>query len=78
MQELLNPPAFEHHTITLSAKDNSKITGVSVYSGRAEVTRLFKFSLKTGQNQVIINGLPNALDAESLRCVHSLRRALEN
>ncbi|TFK31126.1 hypothetical protein BDQ12DRAFT_307927, partial [Crucibulum laeve] len=35
--------------------------------GRAEVTRLFKFGVKTGQNQVNISGLPNVLDQDSFR-----------
>ncbi|KAG6812443.1 hypothetical protein H0H93_013826, partial [Arthromyces matolae] len=45
------PPPFEAaNTIFLTSVDDSKILKVSLYSGRAEVTRLFKFSVKTGQN----------------------------
>ena len=63
------PPAFEPvHTLELVSVNDSKIIGVSVYSGRAEVTRLFSFSVHTGQNQVNISGLPNVLDQASFRC----------
>ena len=63
------PPAFEPvHTLELVSVNDSKIIGVSVYSGRAEVTRLFSFSVHTGQNQVSISGLPNVLDQASFRC----------
>ncbi|KAJ7456148.1 hypothetical protein FB451DRAFT_1099072 [Mycena latifolia] len=62
-----HPPAFEPaSSIDLQSAD-SKITGVSLYPTRAEVTRLYKFAVKTGQNQVNISGLPNLLEAESLR-----------
>ena len=64
------PPSFQPvEAIELNSVQNSKITRVSVYTGRAEITRLFKFKVKTGQNQVIINGLPNVLDQDSLRSV---------
>ncbi|KAG5641474.1 hypothetical protein DXG03_005126 [Asterophora parasitica] len=63
-----SPPSFQPiNAIELVSKESSKITGVSVYSGRAEVTRSFKFNVKTGQNQVTVNGLPNVLDRDSLR-----------
>lgn len=62
------PPTFEPvHTLELVSVNDSKIIGVSVYSGRAEVTRLFSFSVHTGQNQVNISGLPNVLDQDSFR-----------
>ncbi|KAJ7119770.1 hypothetical protein C8R44DRAFT_706692 [Mycena epipterygia] len=62
------PPAFEPTgSIELQSITDSKITGVSLYSSRAEITRLYKFAVKTGQNQVNISGLPNILEAESLR-----------
>ncbi|KAJ7456133.1 hypothetical protein FB451DRAFT_1373005 [Mycena latifolia] len=32
-----------------------------------KITRLYKFAVKTGQNQVNISGLPNLLEAESIR-----------
>ncbi|KAF9465728.1 hypothetical protein BDZ94DRAFT_1320028 [Collybia nuda] len=63
-----SPPPFEaSHTIDLISVDDSKIANVSLYSGRAEITRIYKFPVKTGQNQVSISGLPNVLDPESLR-----------
>ncbi|KAJ7922929.1 hypothetical protein B0H13DRAFT_1980864, partial [Mycena leptocephala] len=62
-----DPPPFEPSTIELQSVTGSKIVAVSLYSTRAEITRLFKFAVKTGQNQVHITGLPNILEQESLR-----------
>ncbi|KAJ7100439.1 hypothetical protein C8R44DRAFT_716544 [Mycena epipterygia] len=63
-----HPPAFETTSaIELQSATDSKIIAVSLYSTRAEVTRLYKFAVKTGQNQVNISGLPNVLESESLR-----------
>lgn len=61
------PPFLAVNPIELVSVDNSKIVSVSVYTGRAEVTRLFKFNVKTGQNQLNIIGLPTALDQESFK-----------
>ncbi|KAL0946274.1 hypothetical protein HGRIS_012526 [Hohenbuehelia grisea] len=66
-QDANAPPPFQVNTIELVSVESSKITGVSVYSGRAEVTRAYRFAVKTGQNQVKISGLPNVLDHDSLR-----------
>ncbi|KAJ7788180.1 hypothetical protein B0H14DRAFT_2949554 [Mycena olivaceomarginata] len=62
-----SPPPFEPSKIELKSIADSKIIAVSLYSTRAEITRLFKFAVKTGQNQVHIAGLPNVLETESLR-----------
>lgn len=63
-----DPPPFQAvNVIELDSVSDSTITGVSVYSSRAEVTRLFKFDIKTGQNQVNISGLPIVLERDSLR-----------
>ncbi|KAK7050548.1 hypothetical protein R3P38DRAFT_2865776 [Favolaschia claudopus] len=63
-----HPPAFESTgSIELQSVADSKIISVSLYSSRAEITRLYKFPVKTGQNQVNISGLPSVLEAESLR-----------
>ncbi|KAJ7101545.1 hypothetical protein B0H15DRAFT_919820 [Mycena belliarum] len=63
-----DPPAFESAgVIELQSAVDSKITGVSLYSSRAEITRQYKFTVKTGHNQVAILGLPNLLETESLR-----------
>jgi hypothetical protein len=64
-----HPPAFEPGptAIELQSATDSKITAVSLYSTRAEITRLYKFAVKTGQNQVVVSGLPNVLESESLR-----------
>ncbi|CAK5270370.1 unnamed protein product [Mycena citricolor] len=62
------PPTFEGPEIVeLRSVSASKITSVSLYPSRAEVTRVFKFAVKTGLNQVSIAGLPSVLEAESLR-----------
>ncbi|TDL23087.1 hypothetical protein BD410DRAFT_814727 [Rickenella mellea] len=61
------PPPFEPiNVIELSSVESSKIVSVSLYSGRAEITRLYKLDVKTGQNQVTITHLPNVLDWASL------------
>ncbi|KAF5374158.1 hypothetical protein D9615_008861 [Tricholomella constricta] len=63
-----HPPPFQPtNEIELVSTESSKIIGVSVYNGRAEITRLFKFEVRKGQNQVTINGLPTVLDQDSLR-----------
>jgi hypothetical protein len=59
-------------SIELVSVKDSKIISVSVYSGRAEITRLFKFTVKSGLNQVAILGLPRVMDRDSLRCVFLL------
>ncbi|KAF7325513.1 hypothetical protein MKEN_00400300 [Mycena kentingensis (nom. inval.)] len=62
------PPAFEPTpAVELHSVSDSKILGVSLYSTRAEITRLYKFAVSTGLNQVNISGLPNVLETESLR-----------
>ncbi|KAJ6455473.1 hypothetical protein C8R45DRAFT_1036433 [Mycena sanguinolenta] len=63
-----HPPAFEPtSSIELTSVADSKIISVSLYSSRAEITRLYRFTVKTGQNQVNISGLPNVLEPQSLR-----------
>ena len=59
-------PSYIHHIALVSAK-SSKIDKVSLYVGRAEITRTFKIEVKTGQNQVKISELPTVLDKDSLR-----------
>jgi hypothetical protein len=64
------PPASQFiNTIELVSTKDSKIISVAVYSGRAEITRLFKFAVKAGQNQLNILGLPGVLDEESFKFV---------
>ncbi|KAG9226900.1 hypothetical protein CCMSSC00406_0003427 [Pleurotus cornucopiae] len=50
-------PSFIHQ-IDLVSAESSKIDKVSLYVGRAEITRSFKIDVKTGQNQVKISELP--------------------
>ena len=62
------PPAFEGpNIVNLDAQRDSKISSVSLYPGRAEVTRTFRFSVRTGHNQVVIKSLPALLERETLR-----------
>jgi hypothetical protein len=63
------PPFPTDNAIELVSVKDSKIISISVHSGRAEITRVFKFTVKSGLNQVAILGLPHALDKDSLRCV---------
>ncbi|KAJ7205272.1 hypothetical protein GGX14DRAFT_522742 [Mycena pura] len=63
-----HPPAFEPvSAIELQSVADSKIISVSLYSSLAEITRLFKFTVKTGLNHVGVSGLPSVLEADSLR-----------
>ncbi|KAJ7149159.1 hypothetical protein C8R43DRAFT_504406 [Mycena crocata] len=62
-----HPPPSKPTKIELQSLQDSKIVGISLYSTRAEITRLYKFAVKTGQNQVTISGLPDSLESESLR-----------
>jgi len=69
------PPPFQPvNVIELDSVTDSTITGVSVYSSRAEITRLFKFNITTGQNQLNISGLPKVFDQDSLRRVESFNQ----
>jgi hypothetical protein len=63
-------PASLPNNIDLNAGADSRISGVSVYIDQAEITRVFKFSVKTGQNLVNVNELPTALEPDSVRCVY--------
>ena len=47
--------------LVLESAQASKITSVSLYSGRAEITRNFKFAVAEGQNRISIRGLPDRL-----------------
>ena len=61
------PPLGPVNPIELDSVRDSTITGVNVYPTRAEITRLFKFNIATGQNQLNISGLPAVLHKGSLR-----------
>ena len=68
------PPSFEPNAVHLVSLKDSKITTVSLYSSRAEITRVFKFHVKAGLNQLNVSGLPNVLDQASLKYVILLLR----
>ncbi|KAF7344782.1 hypothetical protein MVEN_01639300 [Mycena venus] len=62
------PPAFEPpSSIELNSATDSVIVGVTLYPSRAEVTRRYTVSVKTGLNQIKIGGLPRVFDTHSLR-----------
>ncbi|KIM36583.1 hypothetical protein M413DRAFT_31619 [Hebeloma cylindrosporum] len=60
-------PPHKTHIVELTSITDTKITNVSLYNGRAEITRICTPHLAEGDNQVIISGLPNVLLEESLR-----------
>ena len=53
--------------LNLNSVKDSTITNINLYSLQAQITRLFKFDVVAGQNKVVISGLPNVLDHDSLR-----------
>jgi hypothetical protein len=53
--------------IQISAERQSKITGVTLYGGRAEVTREVQVSVGTGQNKITVTDLSSYLDETTLR-----------
>ncbi|KAL1747065.1 hypothetical protein HDZ31DRAFT_80762 [Schizophyllum fasciatum] len=55
------------HDLELDPTRDSKITRVCLYPGRAEVTRAYALALRAGDNNVVLNGLPGAMDWQSLR-----------
>uniref|UniRef100_A0A914WX50 Uncharacterized protein n=1 Tax=Plectus sambesii TaxID=2011161 RepID=A0A914WX50_9BILA len=46
---------------------NLKVGGVTVYSDRAEVTRLVLATLKKGKNEVLVKNVSHMIDSESVR-----------
>jgi uncharacterized protein (TIGR02231 family) len=63
----LNPPPLNPHVTTLSSSTDGKIVNVNLYSGRAEITRLYTFDVRMGMNNVCITELPHVMDQQSLR-----------
>ena len=60
-------PSHAANTITLVSLTDSKLLHVSLYTGRAELRRQFKFNVLKGQNHLYISGLPNVIQDDSLR-----------
>ncbi len=60
-------PGARPSLLVLESAQASKITGVSLYSGRAEITRNFKLAVAEGQNRISIRGLPERLQKDSVR-----------
>lgn len=61
------PPDYTPNAISLDSLTDSKLLHVSLYTGRAELQRQFKFTVQPGQNQLCITGLPKVIEPESLR-----------
>ncbi|KAF8867671.1 hypothetical protein BD779DRAFT_1794936, partial [Infundibulicybe gibba] len=62
------PPPFDPvNVVDINSVTDGKIINVNLYSGRAEITRLYKVNARTGQNRFSITDLPNVLDRDSLR-----------
>ena len=51
----------------LHALTDTKISGISLYSGQAEVTRILQIAIKAGQNRITVQGLPNQLLQDAVR-----------
>ena len=62
-----NSPGARPSVLVLESAQASKITTVSLYSGRAEITRSFRLAVAEGQNQISIRGLPERLQKDSVR-----------
>lgn len=60
-------PEARPSVLSLECAQASKITSISLYSGRAEITRSFKLAVAEGQNQISIRGLPDRLEKDSVR-----------
>ncbi|KAF8877365.1 hypothetical protein BD779DRAFT_1677356 [Infundibulicybe gibba] len=62
------PPPFDPvNIVEINSITDGKIVNVHLYSGRAEITRLYRVNARTGQNRFSITDLPNVLDRDSLR-----------
>jgi len=54
-------------SVTLDTATDSKISNINLYSSRAEISRIYKFSVAQGANQLVISYLPDVLQNETLR-----------
>ncbi|TFK63997.1 hypothetical protein BDN72DRAFT_775200 [Pluteus cervinus] len=55
------------HQIPLDAIRDSKIVHINLYSGLAEVTRLFKVRVNGGLNELVVSGFTDCLKGDSVR-----------
>lgn len=63
-------PDYPVNSVKLSVANDSKITGVNLYSQHAEVSRSFQLKLASGQNNVAISDFSDCVDEDSIRSVH--------
>jgi len=54
-------------SVRLDTVTDSKISKINLYSSRAEISRVYKFAVAQGVNQLIICSLPDVLENETLR-----------
>jgi len=54
-------------SVQLDTVTDSKISNINLYSSRAEISRIYKFAVAQGVNQLIIRNLPDVLENETLR-----------
>ncbi|KAF9525620.1 hypothetical protein CPB83DRAFT_859059 [Crepidotus variabilis] len=55
------------YKVRLETNEHSTISNISLYSGEAEITRVFKFGVRNGLNRATIFGLSPALREDTLR-----------
>ncbi|KAF9522894.1 mucoidy inhibitor A [Crepidotus variabilis] len=55
------------NVVHVNSQKESEITNVNLYSGLAEITRVFKISVAQGMNELILTNLPDVLKYDSLR-----------
>lgn len=66
------PPTYPVNSVRLSATNDSQITSVNLYSHHAEVSRLFKLKLASGQNNVVLSDFPGSVSEDSIRSAFAL------
>ncbi|KDR71591.1 hypothetical protein GALMADRAFT_253935 [Galerina marginata CBS 339.88] len=54
-------------TLLLDSAHDSRITNINLYPNRAQITRSYNVNVAGGHTKLIISGLPNVVDRNSLR-----------
>lgn len=60
-------PDASVNVVHLSALKDSKSVSVTMYPNEADVSRIFEFEVKAGQNKVTISDLPPMIYVDSVR-----------
>ncbi|CAA7263842.1 unnamed protein product [Cyclocybe aegerita] len=53
--------------VELNAQEDGRISHVSLFFNRAEVTRLFQFAASAGANNLVVSKLPDVLENDTIR-----------